>query len=331
MATYFATTFRLFRSKKEELYESLKGSWQQIKDGLIILDEAGYRALMVASSYFHEDGKKIAEEIYAMMKAVQDGKISALTYSQYTRVRTMTSNVEEPTSAENQKSKNIDVILDKTLKSKSGNYGIEPKSWLLMWSQQNCPSCEYSYSDEQILNRFEDSGLARTVSCPCCGQSLEPKLFFRTYISSSALDDVKTDPQQTKKKYEKLSLIKVCTISAPKQADTIPADSEAAAIAPVVSVDKIQILEVENSSITATVDNDAAQDVNMEKKLGSSRSMSMQDKLKIVRSSLIYSNRLGSDIDIEVVEKKRSSTLKHATSLLGSNVDRNWLARQKKS
>ena len=61
-----------------------------------------------------------------------------------------------------------------------------------------------------------------------------------------------------------------------------------------------------------------------------SRSMSMQDKLKIVRSSLIYSNRLGSDIDIEVVERKRSSTLKHATSLLGSNVDRNWLARQKR-
>ena len=65
----------------------------------------------------------------------------------------------------------------------------------------------------------------------------------------------------------------------------LPADSEAAAIAPVVSVDKIQILEVENSSITATVDNDAAQDVNMEKKLGSSRSMSMQDKLKIVRAA----------------------------------------------
>ena len=32
-------------------------------------------------------------------------------------------------------------------------------------SQQNCPVVN-TYSDEQILNRFEDSGLARTVSFP---------------------------------------------------------------------------------------------------------------------------------------------------------------------
>ena len=72
---------------------------------------------MVACSYFHDDGKKIAEEIYAMMKAVQSGKISALTYSQYTRVRTMTSNVDGPTRAESQKAKNADVVTEENLKS----------------------------------------------------------------------------------------------------------------------------------------------------------------------------------------------------------------------
>ena len=119
---------------------------------------------MVASSYFHEDGKKIAEEIYAMMKAVQDGKISTLTYSIYAG-RDNDFKCRRANKRRKSEIKECRRDLGQNVKSKSGNYGIEPKSWLLMWSQQNCPSCEYSYSDEQILNRFEDGGLARTVSC----------------------------------------------------------------------------------------------------------------------------------------------------------------------
>ena len=57
----FCSDMSSLSEAKEELYESLKGLWEQIKDGLISLDEAGYRALMVAS-YFHDDGKKIAEK-----------------------------------------------------------------------------------------------------------------------------------------------------------------------------------------------------------------------------------------------------------------------------
>ena len=296
-------------AQKKRLFKNLNAVWSQIKVGLIILDEAGYRSLLTACSYLGHDGKRLAEEVYMMMKTVQYGKVSALTYSQYTRVRAVSSK-PQPKGDDKTSNEACETGTDKN-HSKGNNL---TDSWLLMWSKQKCTKCEYTYLDEQILNRFEDSGLARTISCPCCGTSIEPKLYFRSYVSSRVVDDLKSTSANVSEK-------KAGKIASTKTPEKYPTNNnvkvQAESNEEIDNVEKSVTDAVGEATKDSNITDGTSEDVNknsgddvvtvddvqlesggannngnadtFDETAGPlSRSMSMQDKLKIVRSSLIF-------------------------------------------
>jgi hypothetical protein len=163
--------------------KSLQNIWKRITKCITVLDEATYRSLLIACGYFGKDGRSLGRKIFNVAEEIL-GRVSAITYSQYSKVRANDDEIEED-SDEDKEPRG-----DEPYNNRSAQ-DTDSHAWVLMWCKQNCPKCKYRLLDEGILNRFEDSGLAHTISCPCCNTSLTPKLFIKSFVSEDLFEKLR--------------------------------------------------------------------------------------------------------------------------------------------
>jgi hypothetical protein len=166
---------------KKRLKDGLVKAWKQIATAVILLDEAAYRGFIASCANFGSFGKWLGEEIFQIAEQTL-GKVSALTYSQFTKLKVGPNNGDEPIDCLPARTDEEDFLRRKSLGQ---------DAWIVMWSKQECPGCKYKILDEEILSRFEETGFAATVSCPCCERSFQPQLSFKSYLCQTIVEKLK--------------------------------------------------------------------------------------------------------------------------------------------